>query len=544
MISPRIYWLGCHQTLRYEEVPMLIEAGAEVIPDIGDPNWLRYDNNYNNENHRLYPHWRISCRLPTNIVERIRDISFWENRGKVTGEEADLINQYIHVIFVSHYPDILENITKWFKGYVVYRVFGIGDYTTYTQLMKNMNIDIDNLISNDKYVWAPIRNSLHADEDPRILKNKLYINAFVSGERLRYKWKYKKSEDFISTNISYLDGNPVSREILKNFSNEFSEIPFVVLGKNSKNAAKDICDNVLGYLDDNDFYLKIAESRIFAYIGLSSNYHLHYPPIEAISMGVPVFFLEKSGLAQEARDKGISNDKLRRIGMCESIKDMRKLVIKNINNFDELKRIANNQSDVFSQIFSRKKALERTKEFFNKIQSYVLKQRKMEDTKPIYFNIVKKKTYQSNYIEEDIPTNIGEEIVFSLEKIQGFSGKLIYDHNGRFVSRRIERNLDSPGLFAANYIKKMTAGKYLFSLEIKSLEKCSDSVGMFLIGIWNPQFNILNSQEISNLKSGKNIIDLIVEVSLKEVNLLKELRIVWNGIHTIDVSRLIVKKLA
>lgn len=543
MVSPRIYWLGCHQTLRYEEVPLLIEAGAEVIPDIGDPNWLKYDSDYNNENHELYPNWRLFCTMPNNIVEKIREIRFWENRGEVSFDEAKLINNWIDVMFISHYPDILANITKWFKGYIVYRVFGIGDFTTYTDLMRNMNIDIDNVISSDKYIWAPIRNSLHPSEDPKIMKNKLYLNAFASKERLKFKWRFKNSRAFVTTNISYIDGNPIAKDILKSFNEKFYDIPFVVLGKNSKNAAKDICDNVLGYVDDDKFYSKIAESRVFAYVGLKSNYHLHYPPIEAISMGVPVIFLEKSGLAQEARDNGFSDKKLEKIGMCSDINDMREKIAKIMNDFNTLEKIAHEQSEVFGKIFSREAALVKTKNFIDEIQLYVKEHRKNLDCEPIYYNTVEKNVIQNNNIETDLPTEVGQRVVFSTERIKGFSGKLIYDYQRKFIGRRVEEGIDSQGLFIANYIRRMEPGEYLFSLELNNLRDYSGLQGLLLLGVWHNEFNVLNSKNVSNLKQGKNIVDIAVNIKPKDADALKEIRIFWNGAPTCELKTITVEKL-
>lgn len=376
MLSPRILWLCTHKTLRYEEVPLLIEAGAEVIPSFGDSYWLKYDNNYDNETDKMYPVWRSNCTVPTNIVEKIRRIKFWEKRGLVTAKEAELINSWIDVIFIASYPDILSNIRQWYQGYIVYRVFGVGDLTTYTEWMNTLNINIDSLVETDKYIWAPILNSLDVVEDSRITKNKFYLNAFVSKERLDFEWRGRSSEPFLSTAISYLDDNLVTKEIYKDFKEKFSDLPFTVLGKNSKNLDGKNNNKVIGYVDDNEFYSIISRSRVFVYFGTGSNYHLHFTPIEAIAMKVPVIFQEKSGLAQEARDYGITNEELRKIGMCTNTQNIKELVLKTINNFNELERISQRQYDIFTRIFSREAALIKTKEFYNKIQSYILDYRK------------------------------------------------------------------------------------------------------------------------------------------------------------------------
>lgn len=550
MFSPRVYWVCPHETLRYEEVPLFIEGGAEVIPNFGDPVFLRYFTNYNNENDMLCPNWRRSCTIPANVVEKIREIELWKKKGKVTSEEAELINQWIDVIFISTFVEYLSNISKWFRGYVVFRAFGMNDgITSYTEAMNRANIDIDKIAVMENYVWCPILNSLEDREDSRIIKNKYYLNAFASEERVKFKWMGKDSKPFISTTISYLDHyyyrNRVVKENFDSFKKEFSNIPFVVLGKNTKNAAENICDKVIGDLDHNSFFSKIAESRIFVYIGLGSNYHLHFTPIEAITMGVPVVFLEKSGLAQEARDNGIRRGELKKIGMCETIKDMKKFAQKVMYDFEKLYQLVERQSNIFSKIFSREKALARTKEFFKTIQPYIEKSRKRK-YEPIYYNLVEKHYFGEKNIEEDLPTKQGEKISFSVENINAFSGKAIYDHGGKFICRRVEKGVDPSGLFIGNYITKMEPGKYLFSMELNIDKTCYSSLGTFQIGVWSTKYNgmkVLSSKEVLNLNKGKNIISIDVEITPENSKELKEIDFIWNGILTCEVMRIIVEKI-
>ncbi|NGY80953.1 glycosyltransferase [Bacillus megaterium] len=461
----------------------------------------------------------------------------------MTPEEAKIINQWIDIIFVSNYPDILQNISNWYQGYIVFRVFGHGDYTTYTEQMNRLNINIDNIVNTNKYVWSPILNSLEIPEDKKIVKNKFYLNAFVSEERLEFKWKEKDSKPIISTSISYLDSNSATREIFEKFAEEFSEIPFIVLGKNSKDAIQGISDKILGHMDDKNFYSTIANSRIFVYFGLGSNFHLHFTPLEAIKIGVPVIFMDKSGLAQEARDYGISNETLKELGMCHNTKEMKALVLKIKDDFNALQALSNEQAKVFSKIFSREAALLKSKLFFNKIKPYILQNRTLQYREPSNINIVKKDLFRSNSVQTDLPVAPGQRVTFTIDNINSFTGKLVYDYEGKLIGRRAEEGSDSPGMFIGQYLQKMIPGKYLFSLELQSDKEYKQAIGAFSIGVWNPYFNILVSETISYLKEGKNPLNLVLELSPDNASVLKEIRLVWNGTNTIEVSNLVVEKL-
>lgn len=542
MAAPRIYWLCTHQTLRYEEVPLLIEAGAEVIPCLGDRFWLKYDSRYDDETDRLYPHWRKSCTLPTNIVERIRRIDILGKKGNLTEEETQFINKWIDCIFVSNYPDILQNISKWFQGYIVFRVFGHGDYTTYTEQMNRLKVDIGQITASNRYVWCPILNRLDDREDARLVKNKFYLNAFVSKDRLEFDWKKSNSKPFLTTTISYLDSNPAAREIFENFAKEFEQIPFFVLGKNSKQAVKGISGKILGHLDDQAFFAKIAESRLFVYIGLGSNYHVHYTPIEAIKMGVPILFLKKSGLAEEARDHGISPHKLKQIGMCATPKEMKNKVLGLIHNMQALQKLAHEQTKVFEGIFSRDAALKRTKEFFQKMEPFIQKNRKGQYIPPSSINLSKKDLFRSADLQTDLPAHPGQKIAYSLEKINGFTGKFIYDHSGQFIGKRVEKGSDLPGMMIGQYVQKMPPGTYSFSIELISKQPFAPSAGVISFGIWNPDFQMAGATELKDMKQGKNVFTLTVQIEPLTADLLKELRLVWNGNHSFELTNLMVEK--
>ncbi|WP_085524177.1 hypothetical protein [Tuberibacillus sp. Marseille-P3662] len=544
MKSPRIFWLCTHQTLRYEEVPLLMEAGAEVIPGLGESFWLKYDPDYENETARLYPHWRKSCTLPTHIVEKLRRIDILGKKGALTPEEASFFNQWVDVIFISNYPEILGNVSKWFQGYVVFRVFGHGDYTTYTEQLRRLNVNIDQVVANDKYVWSPILSSLGKRELPQLSKNKFYLNAFVSQERLGFQWAKDQSQPYLSTTISYLDGNPQAREIYEDFAERFGDIPYVVLGKNSKHAVKGLSDKVLGHLNDQQFFSKIAHSRMFVYFGLGSNYHLHYTPIEAIKMGVPVVFLEQSGLAQEARDHSVSRAKLKTIGMCSNPQEMKQFVQSHYHDFTALEQLAREQSQVLGKIFSRDAALARTKKFIDDIAPYVSQHRTQQYAQPAAFNVLKKDAFRPNVIHKDLPTEPGQTVTFRSENIGSMTGKMIYNHHGKFLSRRVEQRKDAPGMLIAEHIRQLTPGRYRFSIELNSDHAARSSLGAFSLGIWNPQYSVLKSQTISHVKPGANTIELTVHFTPEQADLLKELRLVWNGGHTCEYTHLNVKKLA
>ncbi|WP_426454409.1 glycosyltransferase [Paenibacillus sp. S-38] len=544
MAAPRIFWLCSHETLRYEEIPLFLEAGAEIIPSLGDAALLRFDSHYDNESHLLYPHWRKHCTIPTPVLEEMRHIDIIGKRGKLNRTEAELFNRWIDVMYIASFPDIVNNVMDWFRGYPLFRVFGHGDFTNYSRVMDFYKLDKNKFHQHSKYIWSPILASLDLPEDPRIVKNKLYLNAFVSPERLGSQWIGRRSQPYISTTISYMDGNHPARDIYDQFSRHFKDIPSLVLGKNAKSALTGANDNIAGYTDTITFHSKIACSRMFIYLGFHSNFHLHFTPIEAISMGVPVLFLERSGLAQEARDHGISNAALRSIGMYRDVHELSQAVKEAFHNFDFLENLTLNQSIIFGRVFSRTRALAAARSLVNRVQEYVVQNRKEPYKEPALMNVSPGTLFRKPTINRDLPKEQGQMARFSLETIRSLTGRPVYSDNGDFIARLAVPGVDSPGMLLAEYIGFMKPGLYAVSMYVKAFQPSSQSVGSFSMGTWIPNFVLYATHHIGSIGAGENLITLMVNVSPETAAATKELRFHWDGTHPIEISHLFIQKLS
>ncbi|WP_426454407.1 glycosyltransferase [Paenibacillus sp. S-38] len=540
MRTPRIYWICSHETLRYEEVPLLIEAGAEVIPCLGDPTLVKFDQNYDNETHKYYPHWRKYCTLPTYIAEEIRRIDIIGKRGKVTSREAALINQHIDVLYIASFPDLVANALDWFNGYVIFRVFGHGDFSSYTKAMEFLRIDKAKFAASKKYIWSPILYSLDEPEAPELVRNKLYLNAFVSEERLGFRWRAGKSEPYLSTAISYLDGAHPAQDVYSEFASRFEALPYIVLGKNHTKGQTG--GQVSGYLDSTSFYSKIASSRMFIYIGFHSFYHLHFTPLEAMCMGVPVLFLYRSGLTKEALDHSVSLDLLRETGMCATVQELQLRASELFHDLEALEDLSRRQYALFRKVFSRAYALGQLKRFYRQIQNE-LPERSAPSPQAHLVHEEMKPLYRKPSIKTDLPTHAGQFAAFSLESVGALTGTPVYHDNETFACRKAEAGRDAPGLLIAEYIQSMVTGVYAFSIIITASERSDRPVGSFSMGTWVPDFTLYAIHPIEALEPGEHLVTLHIHIDDDTAHALKELRFQWEGQASIEVSELYVEKL-
>jgi len=535
--KPKLLWVCPHLVLRYEEVPLLIDAGAEVIPSLGDPTYLPFDmDQYDNETNKMYPNWRKYCSLPTNITEKIRRI----NISSPSEEEITFMNKWLDIIFIASFPAVLEKVLKWFKGVVVFRTFGVPNVQNYTHLCGMLGVNLDTIGNAENYVWCPILKALNDQEDKRLIRNTFYLPAFVSKERLPMKWLASDSERRVTTLFSYIDLSDWVSNLFNAFSTAFNDIDFYVLGKNDKESPRCQHPSILGKLEDEEFYATLCKSRILCYGGAMSHQHLHFTPIEAMTMNVPILFLESCGLAREALEHGLARNELVELGMCTDYFEMASRVRGCIDDFNYLERLRQNQSQRLLPVFSREKALSKAKEFIGRIKDGIIIHK---DEIPIENANRSVNQAPSKSIQYDLPTEIGQRVTFNPETIKSFTGRLIYDDKLHSLVRKAEVKIDAPGLLIGDYIRRIEAGKYLFLLEISSPFARHSKIGEFSVGAWNPNYFVLNSKPIRNLKAGNNLINLVVDISPEIASVVKEIRFLWNGSQTCSLSNVIVEKI-
>jgi hypothetical protein len=543
MRKPRIYWICSHQTLRTEEVPLLLEAGAEVLPSIGDPLLLKYDPDYDNESDRHYPLWRLYTQLPTDVAESIRRIDLVGRKGVVTADEARLINRWIDALYIASFPETAIRALDWFEGCVVFRAFGHGDATTYSELLLGSGVNLDQAAASDRFIFCPILSSLGVPEDKRLTGNKTYLNAFVSPPRLGFTWKERHAKPRLCTTISYTDQYREAALQAELFAAHFHDVPYVILGKN-KTA---VSPGIAGHLAHDDFYAEMADSRLFVYLGHESNYHLHFTPIEAMAMGVPVLYLQRSGLAQEARDRGVRDDELKQAGMSASIEECRGLAVTLINDIDALRELSARQHELFLRsVFAREEALRRAEQLIDRIR----RSRSRHDTaigqlgpsKPPPVPHSWEFFFRPSSIQRDLPRTAGRCVRFSAEQLHGLIGRTAHDIHGRFEARIAELPIDPPGFLLADYLGPLLSGEYVFQLEWQCAERSEAPVGVFSMGVWHPDYVDLGTIEVKSTGYGEYNHSLSVRILSGWEALTKEIRFYWHGHTACGVKALQVTK--
>jgi hypothetical protein len=361
---PRIFWSCTHVALRYEEVPAAIDAGFEVIPSLGSMIHLPYEERFDDENMSLYPEWRLYCTLPSNILECLRRVQFdGLSPPTLSEQEIDLFNKYIDVIFIPSMPASVKEALSWFKGIVVFRIFGrIADFNSYSELCESRSISLETHVKENNFVLAPMFSNLAEIEKEWLKVNVIVFRTYISFSRIPFVWEKDKSRPYVSTMIKRgTEANSTGKQRLSNLITSVgTSTPCRILGKQWPADIELLSENFKfsGFLPHEEFFTEIAKSRAFIYIG-DDPYHLHFTPLEAIAMGVPVFFHYKSPLCQELIREGfLSVENINAMGAYESYEEIHSALSYYFNDFDYLIRLSQYQKFTVEKLFNKQSVVD------------------------------------------------------------------------------------------------------------------------------------------------------------------------------------------
>ncbi|WP_413294141.1 hypothetical protein ACLSU7_03365 [Bdellovibrio sp. HCB185ZH] len=410
----RLLYASTHPTLLPIDVRSFLSAGFEVVPTFAhtqfkgrhrlDPKPI--DNPLSSTNKS----WKRVCTIPPEDVVKIQMTDFYriadlpytmrtsipsrvENPhyahcGDVSESEAELINKYFDVIVVQSFPNLVPNILKWFKGIVVFRVFGnenvsFSVWDWYKNHLYSAGF-LEFMLNPNRYISLSVFQGIIDTERQQILGSSpslLYAAVYEDIIKLvgQNRWKRENSKPIAVTNISYLDVSPSWRSYYEEFKKSFQDIPFHVYGKNL--ITDEYCKqdhHICGQIDDFQEYLgRYCDYRVFCNVGKIKQ-HSQYTPFEAAAMGIPVLFLSTSAIANEAKTR-FSLEDLEKMGMCSDLDVMAVRANSCIENLTYAVSISELQQKMFFEVFGVQRTKTQATSFYNKCKE-LLSEESMKDS--------------------------------------------------------------------------------------------------------------------------------------------------------------------
>jgi hypothetical protein len=372
----RLLWLCTHRTQWREELPLLLEAGFEVVP----AKWGHRDYRVheNPEDPYYIQTWRRHCSLPPAIVEELRAVNWFHD---VPGDMAALANQVFDAVIVACFPDTLLSFARWFTKPIFYRPFGLAGECAYSDLFGPSGFQelcASFVYQRNLYHWCPVMPTLRQAEDPILTRNEVVLEQFTSPERLPARWQKDQVEPYIALVLSRVAevgyyGNQflaeveyytkLYRRIVSRFRVGPEPIPLRIAGQNQRGAFGDA--EILGRLPDQDFYSTIARATAFFYQG-ESICHFHLNAFEVVAMGVPMVMMQSGYLAwlltQVAGPQARGPD----YGVVEGLDEARGLLAQCLKSPELAQAIARRQKPLAKHITNRDRAIQLYRERLRK----------------------------------------------------------------------------------------------------------------------------------------------------------------------------------
>ena len=334
MKKKRILWLFNHTSLRKFEVPMLIEMGYEVYcPKICDIEYGDFSTSISYEYDR-------SLSLDSKTLNKLNLIDFY---NELTAQNVQLINETFDVIITGFFMPVIDYLLDRFNGILLIHVFGLAGEATYTQLLKEYGGNqIFSKIKRmkNRFWFAPSYENI-SEIECEIIKNRTIYLPIGLSMKTNLSWVGgEKKLLFVGPKI---ESNGYYNEVYLNFKKNFKDIPHVIHGGQPIEVKYD--DTVTGFLSREDYNYNMTHLSCMFYHSQEPR-HLHYHPLEAIKIGMPLIFMS-GGMLDYLGGKKLP-------GRCASIKEAREKIQRVINGDKRLIEKITSSQNILLEKFDQK----------------------------------------------------------------------------------------------------------------------------------------------------------------------------------------------
>lgn len=314
-----LYMLN-HKTLTDFEVPILNRAGYGVfIPKLY--NSLSGAHSINHDTVNFYDNL---IHIPPEDLLVLNRVDWFSNKV-ISQDVMDIVNNNFKYIFLTLLTDapLIFQLNNHFNGKIYYRLFGLDGNKSYRDHVKKS--------SKIQYIFSYPEIFQYENKISGFFKadNSHVVPLGLSNSKiLSLNGIYDRKNDKIAFVCSRI--NPKCKyyyTIYQNFIRDFKDFDYIIFGKNALGGG-----SVRNNLPDEEFYSSIAQCACMYYHGIEPR-HLHYHPLEAIVMGIPIVFHQESLLSSFLPN---SPGRSKNIQMC---KDSISRIIKRDQEFiDEILR--------------------------------------------------------------------------------------------------------------------------------------------------------------------------------------------------------------
>lgn len=289
--AKRVLWMVNHKTLLESEAQTIASLGFEIfIPKvIPDSSRFRSGGFTFDFDHTL--------SLPKAVLQKLNKVDFFES--ELSPNIVRLINRYFDAVFVLPFANCFSEMIRKFEGEIFFRAYGLEGNRRYSDALTYLYgaTIIQEFLTKKEKVWFAQGYAELAENEPPVIADRAL--TLPLGLPNRY-WDLEGTHQGNSKKVMFvcpqIATNPFYKEVYEDFKSFIGDIPHVILG------VQDIAvddPNVLGYVTDSDLVSVYQDSAALYYPSRNPR-HVHYTPIEASVIGLPIVFYEGSLLSRIA----------------------------------------------------------------------------------------------------------------------------------------------------------------------------------------------------------------------------------------------------
>ena len=328
---PRVFWALNHTTLAKTECALLEKLGCEVLtPKLCPKEILERSGSVDHSYDR-------TLTIPAEDLALLNACDFYA--AEIDPAALALLNRHFDAVFASAHLTMAENFHKGFHGLLVFRAFGREKKLTYAALLdwtrkkprwerwrdrlllrrgawRRPNFLSQLIGRGRRFVFAGCYQEVIANEPAPLRSTASFLPLGLPAETWAQADTWTGGDDrvmFVCPCVHHAYYGDIYRE----FRTEMAGLPYAVYG----NQAADHGDpRLVGFLPRAEYDARMRRHAAMFYHS-SEPCHLHYHPLEAVAMGVPLVYmaggmLERMGGADQpglCRTPAEAKEKLQRL---------------------------------------------------------------------------------------------------------------------------------------------------------------------------------------------------------------------------------------
>ncbi len=385
----RILYTNGHETLTDVQVPLLLNAGFEVVKSLVNINYQSYfmhTPKYDNQTLEINQLWRKSCTLPEETIAKIQNLDFmnfyhvkgghhmyntsWKHFSE---EDKELINENIDVIFIGPFF-YRVSMLEWFKGICVMNIYGLeNDMSTWKRYNTGRSMAKKYLQKYNRWISTLFfQSTMELESSNPLGKNGMVLTSVTSEAIVKKvqgftKWNWDNASKTVATNMTIHKG---SRKNQMLFARYFKDFDHIIYGKNKKEEER----NIRGHIDDyKEMFAEVVQCGVFVDSSLVKS-HGRYFAVECMALGMPTLFLKDTVFGSEGIE-AVGITKMLQTGMCLSYPEMIERAKKCLDDKRYAQSIIDGNQIIFDEVFLQSRGNTQAEKLYTKCETLLQKPR-------------------------------------------------------------------------------------------------------------------------------------------------------------------------